>query len=617
MAEIQILEAQVANQIAAGEVVERPASVIKELVENAIDAGASLIQVEADEGGRSLRVIDNGSGIPPESLELAFQRFATSKLHQYADIWQLNTMGFRGEALPSIASVSKIEALSRTAEHEVAMRLVMHGGRVQESGPAGGPVGTRLQIDELFYNTPARLKFMSQENTELGYIQQLMQAFALGFPQIAFKWSKKGKLVLQTTGKNHLMDVVHQVFGKDLAGSLFSVSHQLRGAEVSGLLSYPDYVRRDRQHQYFFVNQRWVKVPALSKLLDDLYADLVPRRAYPVAILKLSLPSESVDINVHPTKREVKFKNFSLIYQLLREALAQSLERYDVQREHFLSIPQPQTQPTPQQPIAQDADSEQPPFARPAVRPLQSPLAEASSPYTSVTPPPPSESPPWAAPSTPPQVLALPGFEPQTQSSRNEREQATLETIIPVGQVCENTYIIGHFGRDLVFIDQHVAEERYLYERMLEKGEIVKQALLVSVIVELDAEEQELVKTHSELFEQAGFELEAYGPEAIAIRSLPYCLRLSQAEETFDNLLKDLKNFGAAQAQTAAFKLVCKTVACHSAIRAGDPLSLEQMREIVANWARTRNPYTCPHGRPILLKMNKDEINRRFLRTWS
>ncbi|MBF2055183.1 MAG: DNA mismatch repair endonuclease MutL [Candidatus Sericytochromatia bacterium] len=642
MAEIRILDPQVANQIAAGEVVERPASVIKELVENALDAGATVIQVEADAGGRELCVIDNGQGIPAEAVPLAFQRFATSKLSDYADIWSLNTMGFRGEALPSIASVSKVEILSRTAEQPLARRLLMHGGEIMESSDAGGPVGTRLQIADLFYNTPARLKFMSRENTELGYIQQLMQAFALGFPQVRFKWLKKGKVALQTSGQGDLMDVVDQLFGRELSASLFAIEHQLRGAEISGLLSYPDYVRRDRNHQYFFVNQRWVKVPALTKLLDEVYADLIPRRSYPAAILQLQLPPDSVDINVHPTKREVKFKNFSLIYQLLREAVGKALERYDTRRDNPWDAATPVASDTSEfvpapLPAPALAADDRPPWLQSAAtntggstasaslhplpgpdpdtsaglaalpaRQLQGVRQPAAAPYQSA-------SQPAAAVSQP----ALPGLELASQDRHALREQESLQSILPVGQVCENTYIVAQFGRDIVFIDQHVAEERYLYEKMLAEGEILRQGLTVAVIVELSPVELALLETHAESFAQAGFELEAYGPSAMAIRSLPYCLRLSQAEETFRSLLQDLLDFDAGDPRTAAYRLFCKTVACHSAVRAGDPLHLDQMREIVANWARTRNPYTCPHGRPILVKMPKEEINKRFLRSWS
>lgn len=652
MKEIRLLDPVVANQIAAGEVVERPASVIKELVENALDAGASVIQVEADQGGRFLRVVDNGHGIPGESLALAFQRFATSKLQDYQDIWQLATMGFRGEALPSIASVSQLEVLSRTADAELAQKLVIHGGEVLENGPGGGPIGTSLTLHELFYNTPARLKFMSSENTELGYIQQLMQAFALSHPQVAFRLIKKGKTSLNTTGRSDLMGVVRQLFGKDLAASLFSIEHQYREARIEGALSYPDTVRKDRNYQYFFVNQRWVKVPALTKILEDLFADLIPKRNYPVAILKLSLPPETVDINVHPTKREVRFKNFSLVYQLLKEALEQALERYHHDRVHFTAAPQIEApaeaaqmpaSPAPSRSglsefMATQAEAETPPFAQAAMpgsmlRPA--PTTQLAQLRPQAAEPAKAQSAPWQAPQTglplaeptasyqaekPPEALTLPGLSPLARMQARDPqadEKALLETIQPIGQVCENTYIVGSFGRDLVLIDQHVAEERHLYELLIERGESASQPLLISVIVEVDAIERELLESQAELFASTGFEFETYGPESIAIRTLPQCLKLADAETTFKALLNDLRETGVASSRLEAYKLVCKTLACHSAIRAGDPLTLEQMREIVRNWARTKNPYTCPHGRPILLKLSKDEINRRFLRTWS
>lgn len=669
MSEIRILDAQVANQIAAGEVVERPASVVKELVENAIDAGATFIQVEADEGGRFLRVVDNGAGIKAESLELAFQRFATSKLSKYSDIWSLNSMGFRGEALPSIASVSKLEVLSRTADREIAHKLILEGGYLQTSSAAGGPVGTSLTLRDLFYNTPARLKFMSRESTEYTHIQQLMQAFALDFPQIAFSWIKRNKVVFSTSGQSDLMGVVRQLFGKEMAASLFSVRHEYRGAELEAALSYPDSVRKDRNYQFFFINQRWVKVPALNRVLDDLYSDMIPKRHHPVAILKLQLPADSIDINVHPTKREVKFKNFSLVYQLLKEALEQALNRYDLQRTHLVETPKPQSL-LPTQTLERNTSShagfhsseqEEPPpflnspFARPfegqpfAPTPSASSLPGSAPQASDWGNEPLSESqlsdspalPPWqqssrsvqaaepliayqtgqpdlsfSKPLSAPQIMELPGLETPPVTTQ-EQEQAILHTIRPVGQVCENTYIVGHFGRDLVLIDQHVAEERYLYEKVLAAGEIVKQPLLISVVLDLNEAERELIDLHSAIFEQAGIEFEAYGPTSIAIRTLPQCLKFSEAEVTVRQLLEDMALMDTADPLITPFKLVCKTIACHSAIRAGDPLSLEQMQQMIKNWAATRYPYTCPHGRPVLLKLSKSEINRRFLRTWS
>ncbi|PIQ26376.1 hypothetical protein COW36_14665 [bacterium (Candidatus Blackallbacteria) CG17_big_fil_post_rev_8_21_14_2_50_48_46] len=602
---IRLLDTQVANQIAAGEVVERPASVIKELVENSLDSGASFIQVEVDQGGRFLRVVDNGAGIPADSVALAFQRFATSKLLSFEDLWSLETMGFRGEALPSIASVSRVEVLSRTADQEIARRLVIQGGEVLEDSPAGGPVGTSLTIRDLFFNTPARLKFLSSETTELGYIQQLMQAFALGLPEIGFKFVKKGKTVLHTTGKNDLSGVVRQVFGKDLADSLYSVSHETQGGQLRGVLSYPDCVRRDRNYQFFFVNRRWVKVPGISKLLDDLYADLVPRKNFPVAILQLEIPAGNVDVNVHPTKKEVKFKHFSQIYTLLREGIQGSLSRYHFERQTSIGAPEIQSAPVALPPALIDSEDETPPFANPA--PAER-MKESAASYAV-----------WQAPVIPeraPQVFSLPELEITPTPRPVESGGPPLEPVKAIGQACDYTYIVAHYGNGLALIDQHVAEERALYEQLIESEKILSQPLLISVVMEIDEIDRGLLEEHREVFERAGFEWEAYGPASIAIRALPHCLRITQAEATFRDLLQELRETGVAKAHLESFNRLCKTIACHSAIRAGDPLSLEQMQTIVKNWSETRNPYTCPHGRPILLKFTKQEINKRFLRTW-
>jgi DNA mismatch repair protein MutL len=610
MRAIQLLDATVANQIAAGEVVERPASVVKEMVENALDAGATRIQVEMDQGGRWLRISDDGSGIPSDSIELAFQRFATSKIHHYEDLWALSTMGFRGEALPSIASVAKVEVISRTAAHPTGTKLVIHGGQTLEASPSGGPVGTTLTVSELFYNTPARLKFMSSEMTEMGYIQQLMQTFALSHPEISFRVLKKGKEVLHTTGKSDLMGVVRQIFGRDLAESLYTVQQENPGGKLLGALSYPDYVRRDRNYQFLFINRRWVKVPAVTKTIDDLYADLVPKRNYPVAILALEVPPETVDVNVHPTKKEVKFRNFSRIAQLLRDAIQQALQRYHVQRTHFGLTP-PSSEPDTSSPPAgatsalaytqADEDDDPPPFAI-------SPVSEPTASYLPVDLRP-------VAP-TQPYTPMLPTFSAPPPVDRKAAEKEALQAIVPIGQVCDYTYIVAHYGSGMALIDQHVAQERHLYEKFIAEQKVLSQPLLIAAMVDIDAIDQGLLAEQAEVFTQSGFEWEPFGPNAIALRAIPHCLRLEDAAATFRDLLNELREHGIAKPHLERFNLMCKTLACHAAIRAGDVLSLEQMQEIVKQWAATQSPYTCPHGRPILLKFEKDEINRRFLRTW-
>jgi len=639
---IQLLDAQVANQIAAGEVVERPASVIKELVENALDAGATFIQVEVDQGGRFLRVVDNGFGIPAESVGLAFQRFATSKLQSFEDIWSINTMGFRGEALPSIASVARVEILTRTADQDIAKRLVIQGGEIIENSSAGGPVGTSLTIRDLFYNTPARLKFLSSETTELGYIQQLMQAFALGLPEIGFKFVKKGKTVIQTSGQQSLSSVVRQILGKELADSLYTVSHETPAGLLQGVLSYPDCVRRDRNYQFLFVNRRWVKVPGITKLVDDLYADLVPKKNFPVAILQLELPAGNVDVNVHPNKKEVKFKHFSQIFQLTREGIQNSLSRYHFERSASLGPPTIASEPPAAAPPSapakspasaakyDDDDDEIPPFALPSpvaqpyVQPqVQEPAAPvyASPVYASPlalapTPVQPS-GPTWAPelPTRPPQVLELPDLKISPPPAPVEAG-APLEPVSALGQACDYTYIVAHYGNGLALLDQHVAEERYLYEELLEQEKVLSQPLLISVVIDIDEIERGLLEEHRAVFERAGFEWEEEGPASIAIRAIPHCLRFAETEATFKEVLLELRESGVAKVYLESFNRLCKTIACHSAIRAGDPLTLEQMQKIVQNWSQTRNPYTCPHGRPILLKFSKLELNKRFLRTW-
>jgi DNA mismatch repair protein MutL len=630
MRSIRLLDIQVANQIAAGEVVERPSSVVKELVENALDSGATRIEVEADQGGRFLRISDNGSGIPADSVLLAFQRFATSKLYSTEELWQLDTLGFRGEALPSIASVSRVEIITRTQTAEVGKRLVLQAGEPVEENSVGAAPGTTLTIRDLFYNTPARLKFLSSESTELGYIQQLMQAFALALPQVSFKLIKKGKTVLETTGTQTLQATVYQLLGREPGDSLYGIDHQTTAGKIQGLLSYPDRVRRDRTYQFVFVNRRWVKIPGLIKLLDELYQDLVPRRHYPVAILHLTVPASELDVNVHPTKKEVRFKYTRQIYQLLTEAIQQALGHYHWQRPaeplietsastlsphaesyqraqvptHSASlrearpeVPQPEVAPRQTEPVkTEHPDAWLPPTA--SAPPSQAPEVTVQPQQPELQPAPRSE----------PHILPLPELVPDQPTQR-------LPLMRAIGQVCDLTYIVAHHGNGLALIDQHVAEERALYEDLLAREQLLSQPLLIPVWLEATPLELSVLQAYTPLFQQAGFDWRLESA-SISVTALPYCLRLSEAGAVFREMLAELHEHQTTQTQPEAFRQLCKSIACHSAVRAGDRLSLEQMQQILDNWSKTRNPYTCPHGRPILVHFSKAEINKHFLRTW-
>lgn len=614
---IHILPENIANQIAAGEVVERPASVVKELVENSIDAGATRITVESDQGGRILRVIDNGSGIPRQSLELAFKRFATSKLTRIDDIWNLSTMGFRGEALPSIASISKVEIISRTADSETAYQLTIQGGEVLSQFECTAPVGTSIKISELFFNTPARLKFMRTDNTELGYIQQLMTAFALGLPELSFKWFKNGKEIISTSGQGEVLTVMRQIYGKDIADSLFLFSNRDDFGVVSGALSYPHLVRRDRNRQFIFVNKRWIKDIAINKVIENLYADLVPKKHYPVMVLNLDVPQDIIDVNVHPTKKEVKFKSFKQISQLISKAIQQELSAYKIgtsENNYSQSFPSSFSAPNQESSI----DTELAPFEKnqyPISNPVSLPSYSPAQTY--------SASPGEALNlqrdfNAPSQQLELNISSTSNDSSSRVEEfnknKEPLKDIIPISQFGDNTYILAHYGNGLAIIDQHVAEERYYYEKFLKEKKVASQLLLMSVMFELDAIDISILNENRDVIETFGFEFDIFDENSIAVKAVPQYLRVSEVEIVIKDLLQDLRETETTKTHLERFNYLCKSMACHTAIRAGDVLSKEQIDIIVNNWKKTQNPYTCPHGRPILLKFTKHELDRRFLR---
>jgi len=593
MNKIKHLPEQVANQIAAGEVVERPSSIVKELVENAIDAGASRISIEIQQGGCFIRVVDNGFGISPDSLTLAFQRFATSKLTDYKDIWSLSTMGFRGEALPSIASIAKVTMVSRVAQNDLGKKLYICGGEIKEECDTGAPEGTSVTVEELFFNTPARLKFLRTENTELGYITQLITAFALGCPQISFKLTKNGKEVRYTNGNTTLIGVTRQLFGKEFAESLYTISHENETGKVTGALSYPHFVRRDRNRQFFFVNKRWVTVPGLAKLIDNIYENLVPKKNHPVVILNIDLNPDSVDVNVHPTKKEIKFRQFNRVCSLISQGIKEELAAYQMSEPRAYD-PTPfsaglpvMAHPSAYTPVTEEVKKETPPFEIQEAPILQSPTEQ----------------------------LELPTLAPILTPPEKKSGNQALKNITPIAQVCEKTYIVATYGSGLALIDQHIAHERHIYENLLAEGKALSQQVAISSVVELDVLDRGLLEENQHIFQQFGFEFEAFGPRAISIRAVPHFFRhIEEAEVAFKELLKDIRESGIAKSNLDRFNYLCKTVACHAAIRAGDPLTLEQMQELLQKWVNTQNPYTCPHGRPILIKFSKHELDKRFLR---
>lgn len=610
--EIQLLSEEVANQIAAGEVIERPASVIKELVENSIDSGATEIIIDIQNGGRNLRVTDNGSGIKSEQVQLAFKRFATSKIKNQNDLWTLSTMGFRGEALASISSISKVEMKTRKREDDTGTKIIIHGNTIKIIEPTGCSYGTTILIEDLFYNTPARLKFLKSDNTEVNHIIEFINAIVLSHPYISFSVINKSREVIRTDGLNSTVeDVVRQLYGKDFAFNLLKVEQQMNYGKVTGLISKPSFSKSDKNKQIFFINNRWVKIPFLARLLDDVYSDLIPSGKHAVAILNLEIPSAEIDVNVHPTKREVRFHNYSSIYELVYRSLMNTLyptnQKVEVieeknnfdnsnysEKEIFSSQSEKTFSPISIEPVYQNRknDNYQPQklFDNQSAR-FSNPPKEGTY-----------------------KTEHFSFFDELRQYKTTEENNESLELIKPIG-VIYNNYIFGYLGSDLCFIDQHLAHERYLYEQ-LELDIKSKHDLLTTIMINLNDAQWESFEQNKDIFEQHGYEIQEFGSRTIIIRAIPSVFEVGEAELAFREILEDLMNEENRKKSLDKFKQVKKTIACKAAIKAGDYIDMEEVKILIKNWAKTTQPYTCPHGRPIIYRLPKSEIDKHFNRTW-
>jgi DNA mismatch repair protein MutL len=630
---IQILPDHVANQIAAGEVIERPASVVKELVENAIDAGAKRLRIVIDQGGRDILVADDGMGMTPEDAKLAFARFATSKLRDADDLWDLRTLGFRGEALASIAAIAEVICTTRKADAPMATRLHWKASEILDEGEAGGAVGTTFQIKDLFFNTPARLRFMRSPAAEMGAITELVSALALAYPQVAFVLNNGSREVLRTPGDGDPTMAVRAVLGRDIADHLFALEADDGRTTITGFATRSSYHRADRNKQFLFVNGRWVKLPFVTKLMDEFYADLIPSRRYPAAVITLQVDPATLDVNVHPTKREVRLRDAQAVRNLLAQALggAMSLQAGHRSPEILETPPAPPpSMPTQERlalpfsgraPIAVEPDEPDEPVHRPA--PWQRPPMPAR--------------PAQDRPSVAQTQAALAFYKPLAEGvpatahgTCDDHDPAGMPSAIPVatqqgqrfsdlvalGQI-HRTYIVAAGGEGLFLIDQHTAHERVLFEKLSRESVVQSQMLLVPLAVDADAGVIDLVDEHRDLLAAFGFEFDKLGGSGLAITAVPQLLSLSQAELAWTDLVDDLQSFGGIAERGQRLAAIRKTVACKAAVKAGDTLHVPQMQELLKQLVTVDQPYTCPHGRPVVSVLPKDELDRRFDRTWS
>jgi DNA mismatch repair protein MutL len=592
---IRILAPHEAAKIAAGEVIERPASVVKELVENSLDAGATQISVEVREGGLALiRVADNGRGIEPGELRLAFERHATSKVAVEDDLWRIATLGFRGEALPSIAAAGEVELISRVAGNDVGARIRLRDGEVADEGSGAASPGTVFSVRRLFSSQPARLKFVRSPGSESTQVTSVISHYAMAYPEVRFDLVIDGRTTLQTPGGGSLTDAVAAVYGADVAAAAIEIDappEHAGAVGVRGVAVDPRMHRASRNYIGLYVNRRWVKNRALTFAVEEAYQGMLPVGRHPIAVLDLRIPPDEVDVNVHPTKAEVRLRNERAVFGVLQRAVRRALSD---------SATVPPASPslwsgggTPQ--------SERPPLFL-MQTPVQAALRAAR----------PSTSPP-----TP-----LGDVEAVTQSATGAPTATTMLDRLPllraVGQV-GNTYVIAEGPDGMYLVDQHAAHERVMYERALaavRAGSPEVQGLLEPLTIELSAPHRALVAEHAAAFELLGFDIEHFGDAAFVVRAVPLQLAGDDVPRHIAELLDRMAQDADAQGEASRDPQhrVAASLACHAAVRAGMAMSPVEQRELLQLLEASESPRTCPHGRPTMIHLTADAIAREFRR---
>ena len=565
---IKVLDKETVSRIAAGEVVERPASVVKELVENSLDAGSSQISIEVRGSGVSLiRVVDNGIGIPSTEVELAFDRYATSKIGSIDDLESISNLGFRGEALPSIAAVAEIDIVTRADDESVGTYLSFEDGAVANRGCQGRSKGTTITVRNLLRKVPARLKFLKSQATENSHIANVVTQYALAFPEVKFTLVIDGRQTLRTPGNGRLIDSMIEVYGVDVVKNMLEIKDEgwesgvvSSPLQVTGMISSPAVSRSGRDYLSFFVNRRWINSRLLAWAVEEAYHGLLMQGRHPIAIINISLPAKEVDVNIHPTKTEVKFHYERTVFSTVQKAVRRTLIK--------------------QMPVPK--------------------IEEVATKYVS--------------PSTPRQALwtstevsaTYPAVSPETPA-------VTLPILRVLGQL-SNSYIIAEGPDGLYLIDQHAAHERILFERIKDqrsRQEIEVQGLLEPVTLEVNPKEEETLNLHYEDLAEFGFSIEPFGDRTYLVRAVPLLLHNKDWAGTVRELLASL----SGENKSDWWETIAISIACHSAVRAGQALTDDEMRELIRKLEQTSIPNTCPHGRPTMLRISSGQLTKEFGRS--
>ena len=670
MNQIHVLDAETIDKIAAGEVVERPASVVKELVENAIDAGATSITVEIKDGGISfMRITDNGSGIAKDQIRTAFLRHATSKIESAEDLSRIASLGFRGEALSSISAVSQVELVTKTKDSLTGTRVIIEGGMEKVFEEVGAPDGTTFLIRNLFFNTPVRRKFLKQPPTEGGYVADLMEHLALSRPDISFKFMVGSQTKFYTSGNGELKEVIYRIYGKDVAANVIPIDFEENGFRIKGYLGNPTLVRSNRNHEIYFLNGRFIRSSVLSKAIEEGYKEYLMQHKFPLCVLQITVEDKSqVDVNVHPTKMEVRFSDGPAVYNLVMRAVRERLKNKEMIPE--TTLPEAKKPGMPAHPVnrvmTERVNSNNEGTARYTEKELNNQgsaiglkeleimsdmlentktsvmqeqqgviaksqgrdfeisfedeeVKEETSPKLSV--PEPFETKRTEAFKVMEEVRYQPDrplmtdFTQETLFEKKVISQENRTKYQIIGQVFD-TYWLVQFEDKLYIIDQHAAHEKVKYERFMKQYHektLVTQNLMPPIIVSLTGREETILKEYAELFENLGLEIEEFGGDEYALRAVPVDLYGCNERQMFLEVLDELSDMGPREGLKVVEEKIA-SMSCKAAVKGNNRLSREEAEKLIDELLTLENPYNCPHGRPTIITMSKYEMEKRFKR---
>ena len=648
MGDIVLLDDLTINKIAAGEVIERPANVVKELVENSIDAGATSISIDIENGGITyIRITDNGKGIAPDDVEIAFERHATSKIRSANDLIKVSTMGFRGEALASIAAIAKVELVTKTKDNDIGTRIVVEGGKILVKEECGAPNGTTITIRELFFNTPVRYKFLKKDFTEGGYIEDAVSRISLIHPELSFRMTNNKKEIIRTSGNGDMKSVVYSIYGKDIAQNLVDVNLEYDGIKVTGVAGKPEIARSNRSNQLFYINGRYIKDKILSAATEEAYRTLIPHGKFGFCIINLEMNPELVDVNVHPAKLEVRFSEEGKVFKAVNASIKNALLKQDITKES--SVDEEVITEEKKEEVVEEkkktgglfdlfrskSNIVDFPKKEEKIEEIQKnneikkveTLEEEEEKYSIVEDQSTMTIEVRGKSEEEKEIIKEEIIDDETGETIARKSQENLfENIAIVEEkadipeykilgVAFKTYILLELDEDVYILDQHAAHERVLYEKVKQNfykdGGKDIQMLLLPDIIELSKRDMRTVRDNIELFEQSGFTLEEFGDNTIKITGVPVICFDMDTKELFMDIIDGIDFTNRTTKQDVEEKFIA-TVACKAAVKANMSLEESEIRGLLDQLLLLDNPFTCPHGRPTAIRITKTEIEKKF-----